>query len=259
MKPRNKYNLILRTYNIQNLHISYPSIARLNCNIIIHNDNPDVHLNKEYLDSICTTTNMIYIINETQNVGMFQSTINSVLHVDLNIPYTIILDDDDIFLGFPKYTQYCALQTRCKKYIICDIGDMRDYYTNNYKKSRVVELHNYLASIFETKFLYEYCRELQNFIKKLNIDGYINANEDCIFCKLMKMYYEHTGNTKPLLQNIYDIVLLYNQTQNNSIKYPKLKSDCMYNNNNSNINSLINEYLKMRKKLIKDFEQYLKR
>lgn len=259
MKPRNKYNLILRTYNIQNLHISYPSIAKLNCNIIIHNDNPNISLNREYLDQICTTTNTVQIINETKNVGMFQSTINSVLRVDLNIPYTIILDDDDIFLGFPKNGQYYALQTKCRKYVVYNIGDVRDYYTGDYKSSRIVQLHNYLGSIFETKFLYEYCRELQNFINKFNIDGYINANEDCIFCKLMSMYYKHTGNTVPLMQNFYDIILLYNQTQDNSVKYSELAPDCMYNNNGNNINSLINEYLKRRKKLIEDFEQYLKR
>lgn len=259
MKLQNKYNLILRTYNIQNLRISYPSIAKLNCNIIIHNDNPNVCLDREYLDQICITTNTVQIINETKNVGMFQSTINSVLHINLNIPYTIVLDDDDIFLGFPKNEQYCALQTRCRKYIIYNIGDVRDYYTGNYEASRITKLHNYLGSIFETKFLYEYCRELQNFITKFNIDGYINANEDCIFCKLMNMYYERTGGTVPLIQNFYDIILLYNQTQNNSVKYPELVPDCMYNNNSGNIDSLINKYLKRRKKLIEDFEQYLKR
>jgi len=99
-----KLNLIIRTFDIENLNYSLftiPNRCELDpkdVNIIIHNDNPwkafdlgmilaDFH--KEYPDY------KVSVVNENENVHMFMSFINTCAVLDKDFEWTMMLDDDD--------------------------------------------------------------------------------------------------------------------------------------------------------------------
>ena len=96
-------DIIYLTYKINNLKYSLPALKYLNYNfnLIIHNDNPEIELTKEWLLENCELDEIKYntltILNESENVGMLFSRINSFNSVE-NSEYTMFMDDDDYLL-----------------------------------------------------------------------------------------------------------------------------------------------------------------
>ena len=66
--------------------------------MIIHNDNPEIELTKEWLISNCELDKINYhnltIVNESENVGMLFSRIKAFRSIE-NSEYTLFMDDDD--------------------------------------------------------------------------------------------------------------------------------------------------------------------
>lgn len=96
-------DIIYITYHIDNLKFSLKALQDLNYdfNLIIHNDNPEIKLTKEWLLENCELNKIPYkkltILNEDENVGMLFSRINAFKSIE-NQEYTLFMDDDDYLL-----------------------------------------------------------------------------------------------------------------------------------------------------------------
>lgn len=107
-------DIIYNTYTINNLKFSLKALQDLNYdfNLIIHNDNPEIVLTKEWLLENCELNKIKYnkltILNEDENVGMLFSRIKSFRAIE-NSEYTLFMDDDDYLLirNLPKLDNYC--------------------------------------------------------------------------------------------------------------------------------------------------------
>ena len=93
----NKINLVILTYNLENLKLSLPrlNLIDLDYNIIIHNDNPEVTLDESHVECI-KDRGPIKLLNESENQGMFMSRIRCIDYLSDDAKWTMYLDDDDL-------------------------------------------------------------------------------------------------------------------------------------------------------------------
>lgn len=101
--------IIITMYYPANLRISLSRLKWLDFDfyLVVHNDNPDIKLTIEDLINYGFDTSIaqVFIINETKNLGCFDSRLESIKYIINKLPevtHFIFCDDDDTLL-YPKF------------------------------------------------------------------------------------------------------------------------------------------------------------
>lgn len=214
-------DIIYLTYKINNLKFSLQALKDLNYefNLIIHNDNPDVKLTKEWLEENCDLNEIKYnnltILNEEENVGMLFSRINSFNSIE-NSEYTIFMDDDDYLLitDLPEFNNnYCWY-----RYNIAGVDDITKLNSQEFTYKPRIHF-GITGSFWKSHLLKETFEWLENnkFECKINMleDFTIQQISDAISIKKHYNYLKHSSE----LGMIYTV---YNtQEKYNHIKDPR--------------------------------------
>lgn len=209
-------NLIIRTFNIQNLRLSLPYIENFpNHQVILHNDNPQVKVAYDGLMEIAPNIQVKEIINEEENVGMFMSFINSIGHIDFGDPYTMLLDDDDVALPLKNMGGCKAI---LNKPLRSNMRSIIDFI--NFDRFGIVDetyyCPHYLGCYWDTSFLRDLNNAILAFLPRFTeIWGstYINANEDHAMYGMAKVFYEESAYSKYDFEaHIPELGMLYNMS-----------------------------------------------
>ena len=94
--------IAITTYDIDALRLSVPAVRRCtrDATLVIHNDNPDIELSRDFVRKL-GWRGALHIINSATNVGEFESRIAVLEYIEKeNIPceWVIFVDDDDALI-----------------------------------------------------------------------------------------------------------------------------------------------------------------
>ncbi len=94
--------IAITTYDIDALHLSVPAVRRCarDAILIVHNDNPDTLVTKQFIHKL-GWRGALHIINEENNLGEFESRIAVLKYIDKEkIPcdWIVFVDDDDALI-----------------------------------------------------------------------------------------------------------------------------------------------------------------
>lgn len=103
MFTRKSYlGIAITTYDIDALRLSIPALRRCarDAALVIHNDNPDIELSRDFVRKL-GWRGALHIINEKNNLGEFESKIATLEYIDSEkIPgnWILFVDDDDALI-----------------------------------------------------------------------------------------------------------------------------------------------------------------
>lgn len=251
--------LIIRTFNISNLHFSLPHLVGYeSSNVIIHNDNPSVKVAEDLIKSIVPTLENYTIVNEKENVGMFMSTFNCIKYLDRSIPYTVLLDDDDIAIPIKNIDECTAMINKPKR---ANMFSNEDYtkYINHGEYGKTYYGLYHLACYWNTDFLIDLFAAIDSFMDEFSKiwDGtYINGNEDAVLYKMAEVFYQQSKYCNyDFTKELDELGLIYNMTiPPNKKKY--LVDDFCYNPP-KNANELRWKFHQNLRATVKEFKKFL--
>lgn len=254
-------NLIIRTYNLNNLYLSLPYIAKFrDYNLIIHNDNPSAVLTNEMVRAIEPCLKVGTIVNETKNLGMFMSFIRSIQEADRDDEYTVMFDDDDIPIPIADLSQCTALLNRPLRSDMCSIADYIKYEKYGII-GKTYHFSRYLGAYWNTAFLCDLAETICNFLPTFNeVWGgtYINGNEDTVMYEMTKIFYQESSYyNKVFDKKIDDIGLIYNRSILPFSKHYAV-NDCMYGEDRGDKMKKFQLFIKKLKNLLPKFREFLR-
>lgn len=242
-------DIIYITYHIDNLKFSLKALQDLNYefNLIIHNDNPNVKLTKEWLLENCELDKIKYnkltILNEDKNVGMLFSRINSFRAIE-NSEYTLFMDDDDYLLikELPNFTDYVYYRYDA---IFLNNKEGLENAMNGVGSIRTSP--NIAAAFWKSNVLNEMFKVFEN----NRLDFNINSREDFLIQQIAHAYC--LRHDLKFLKHINKIGQIYTMFKSTNEKYDHI-SDERYVSVNvnpiENYNNIITDYCVNLRKMI---------
>lgn len=231
-------DIMYNTYHINNLKYSLKALQQLNYefNLIIHNDNPNIILTQQWLTEHCELNKIKYnnltIINESVNVGMLFSRINSFRSIDQHSEYTMFMDDDDYLLitDLPEFEDFSWY-----RYNMVNLYKMEDFEEVFSKQENGYISFNIGASFWKSSLIdltFKYLEENRLDFKINGLEDYTIQQISDAFC--LKL------NQKYLKQ--YNIPgQIYNRSVENKSKYSHILEP-RYSNIESNYEQIIAKY-----------------
>lgn len=94
--------IAITTYDIDALRLSIPAVRRCarDTTLVIHNDNPDIELSRDFVRKL-GWRGALHIINEKNNLGEFESRIATLEYIDnekIPCKWILFVDDDDALI-----------------------------------------------------------------------------------------------------------------------------------------------------------------
>ncbi|MBP5485200.1 MAG: hypothetical protein J6Y07_00620 [Alphaproteobacteria bacterium] len=99
---KTKLIIAITTYDVDALRISVPPLRRCarDATLVIHNDNPKIELSRQFVREL-GWRGALYIINEKNTVGEFESRINVLEYIEkekILCDWIVFVDDDDALI-----------------------------------------------------------------------------------------------------------------------------------------------------------------
>lgn len=242
-------DIIYITYHIDNLKFSLKALQDLNYefNLVIHNDNPNVKLTKEWLLENCELDKIKYnkltILNEDKNVGMLFSRINSFRAIE-NSEYTLFMDDDDYLLikELPNFTDYVYYRYDA---IFLNKEEGLENAMNGVGSIRISP--NIAAAFWKSSVLNEMFKVFEN----NRLDFNINSREDFLIQQIAHAYC--LRHDLKFLKHINKIGQIYTMFKSTNEKYDHISDEryvSMNVNPIENYNNIITDYCVNLRKMI---------
>lgn len=202
-----RLNLILRTYEVQNLYYSLFDIPnkiesdKIEC--YVHNDNPKQAVLFDLILQEFQTQFPEYKvikIQEEENQHMFMSSLNTIPYLNDRNNWTMILDDDDRLLKFDQHTFDCINKYSLNHQLAYN------YQFNEYETKYYSEYSHCITPTKSLKKLYKYKPEIKNLLIKHVGTTKFSYCEDFLLRRLVKILdnlYNKNINKVLIVHNSY--------------------------------------------------------